>query len=102
MVAKEKKILVRTLLLPELSDLIYEERLKKLNLTTLQYRRHRMDMTQVFKIIDNIDDIQVDGLQNGLKDLRALGFFSCLLWPRVCESENSKISNWKNLEPLNL
>ena len=29
-----------TRLLPELSDLSYEERLKKLNLTTLHYRRH--------------------------------------------------------------
>ena len=25
-----------------------------------------------------------------LKDLRAVGFFSFLLWPRVCKSENSK------------
>ena len=40
-----------TRLFPELSDLSYEELFKKLNLTTLHYRRHRMDIIQVFKII---------------------------------------------------
>ena len=46
-----------TKILPHLSDLNYEERLKKLKLTTLNYRRNRMDMIQLFKILSSIDDI---------------------------------------------
>ena len=44
-------------MLPHLADLCYEERLRKLKLTTLHYRRNRMDMIQTFKILSNIDDI---------------------------------------------
>ena len=33
--------------------LSYEERLEKLNLTTLEERRHRADLIQVFKIIND-------------------------------------------------
>ena len=51
-----------TKILPELANLSYEERLQRLSLTTLLYRRNRMDMIQVFKIIQNIDDISMDGL----------------------------------------
>ena len=39
-----------TRLLPELSHLSYEERLKTLSLTTLHYRRYRMDMIQFSKL----------------------------------------------------
>ena len=46
----------------QLSNLCYEERLKKLSLSTLMYRRNRMDMIQVFKIVQNIDDISMNGL----------------------------------------
>ena len=51
-----------TKILPQLSNLCYEERLKKLSLSTLMYRRNRMDMIQVFKIVQNIDDISMNGL----------------------------------------
>ena len=46
-----------TKLLPHLTDLSYEENLRALRLTTLQFRRNRMDMIQLFKIIANIDNI---------------------------------------------
>ena len=46
---------------PQLSNLCYEEQLKKLSLLSL-YRRNRMDMIQVFKIVHNIDDISMNGL----------------------------------------
>ena len=36
-------------------NLAYEERLKKLNLTTLAQRRCRGDMIQVYKLLNNID-----------------------------------------------
>ena len=51
-----------TKILPELSNLSYEERLQRLSLSTLMYRRNRMDMIQVFKIVQNIDDISMNGL----------------------------------------
>ena len=51
-----------TRLLPELSLLDYQERLKKLRLTTLLYRRNRMDIFQTFKIVQNIDAIPMEGL----------------------------------------
>ena len=43
-----------TKILPQLSNLCYEEQLKKLSLSTLIYRRNGMDMIQVFKIVQNI------------------------------------------------
>ena len=48
--------------LPELANLSYEERLQRRSLSTLLYRRNRMDMIQVFKIIQNIAGIPMDGL----------------------------------------
>ena len=51
-----------TSLLPKLSHLSYEERLRALNLTTLHYRRYRMDMIQVFEILNNIDDVKMEGM----------------------------------------
>ena len=76
---------ILTRLLPAHSHLCYEERLEKLNLTTLGllYRRHRIDMIQAFKVIHNIDDIQMY---------------------RLFEFSDSQTRNWKkkNLELLNL
>ena len=43
-----------TKLIPILSGLSYEERLKKLKLPTLKYRRLRGDMIEVFKILMGI------------------------------------------------
>ena len=39
--------------------MIYSERLKRLNLPTLRYRRHRGDMIEVYKILHNIYDKEV-------------------------------------------
>ena len=50
-----------TKILPELCHISYEEKLRKLNLTKLNYRRHRMDMIQTFKIIIKIDDLKMEG-----------------------------------------
>ena len=46
-----------TRIVPELKNLSYEERLQELNLPTLQYRRRRGDVIQMFKIIHGIDEI---------------------------------------------
>ena len=42
-----------TKLLPDITNLSYSERLQKLNLPTLVYRRLRGDMIEVFKILHN-------------------------------------------------
>jgi len=39
--------------------LSYEQRLKKLNLPTLKYRRHRGDMIEVYKILHGIYDTDI-------------------------------------------
>ncbi|XP_070555062.1 uncharacterized protein [Ptychodera flava] len=46
-----------TKLIPELCHLSYEERLKELKLTTLEERRMRGDLIQVFRIIKGIDRV---------------------------------------------
>ena len=49
-----------TKLIPELTDLTYTERLKRLKLPSLAHRRKRGDMIQTFKIIKGIEDIPSD------------------------------------------
>ena len=49
-----------TKLVPHLRDKPYSERLRTLNLTTLAYRRKRTDILQVFRIINQIDNIPFD------------------------------------------
>ena len=48
-----------TKLVKSISHLPYGERLKKLNLTTLYYRRQRADVLQVFRIIKGIDKLDI-------------------------------------------
>ena len=47
-----------TKILPELKDLPYRERLIRLNLPTLHYRRKRFDLIQLYKIVHGFEDIQ--------------------------------------------
>ena len=46
-----------TKLVGELSHLTYEQRLRRLNLDTLYYRRIRADIIQIFRIVKGIDNI---------------------------------------------
>ena len=46
-----------TKLIPSLRSLGYKDRLKKLKLPTLSYRRHRADMIQTFKIVYGLDNM---------------------------------------------
>ena len=74
-----------TRLLPELSHLSYEERLRELNLTTLHYRRYRMDMIQVFKILNNIDDVKMDGMFE-YSEINTRGHSKKLVKPRALKT----------------
>ena len=49
-----------TRLVPEFRGLSYRERLVELNLSTLDYRRKRFDIIQVFNIVHKIDDIDMN------------------------------------------
>ena len=44
-----------TRLVPSLKGMTYSDRLKHLGLPTLEYRRERADMVEVYKILNNID-----------------------------------------------
>ena len=46
--------------LKELRQLTYNERLRRLGLPTLEYRRERADMIQLFKIIEGIDIVDIN------------------------------------------
>ena len=48
-----------TVLIPEMKKLSYPERLQKLGIPTLAYRRQRGEMIEVFKIRSNIYDDKV-------------------------------------------
>ena len=49
-----------TRLIPSLKGLSYEERLRALKLPSLEHRRRRGDMIQVFKILKGIDMLDPD------------------------------------------
>ena len=45
-------------MIPDLHNLSYETRLQRLHLTTLETRRIRSDMIEVFKIVHGFEDIE--------------------------------------------
>ena len=51
-----------TKLVRSCKDLSYPERLRKLGLPSLEYRRERSDLIQVYKILNDIDKINKDKL----------------------------------------
>ena len=51
-----------TKLIPEISHLPYHERLKHLNLSTLELRRHRGDHIETFQILKGKEDIPMNSL----------------------------------------
>ena len=44
------------------NNLSYPERLRKLGLPSLEYRRERADMIQVYKVLNDIDIVEKDEL----------------------------------------
>ena len=51
-----------TKLIPEISHLPYHDRLKYLNLTTLELRRHRGDLIETFKVLKGFEGIPSNSL----------------------------------------
>ncbi|XP_072025076.1 uncharacterized protein [Amphiura filiformis] len=64
---KDKKVIEKvqaraTKLIPSIQHLTYEERLRRLNLTTMEKRRERGDIIQTYRIMNQIDRINPDTL----------------------------------------
>ena len=55
-----------TKIVPEINNLSYEERLRELNLPTLEYRRRRGDLIQILHGIDDIDSSKIVILNENL------------------------------------
>ncbi len=70
-----------TRLIPEISHLPYEDRLAHLKLPSLVYRRHRGDMIQAFKYMNNIWDIN-ETLLNPSSETRTRGHSQTLFKER--------------------
>ena len=51
-----------TRMIPELKSLTYEARFKRLNLTTLEIRRIRGDLIEVYRILNGLEKINPDSL----------------------------------------
>ncbi len=51
-----------TKLVPEISNMIYEDRLKEMDLPALEQRRERGDMITSYKLVKKIDKIDKDDL----------------------------------------
>ena len=56
-----------TKIIPELRDLSYEECLKECGLTTLEIRRLRGDWTEVFKILNGYENIDINVFSHSRK-----------------------------------
>ena len=95
-----------TKMIPELKHLSYPERLKKLKLPTMAYRRARGDMIEVFKIVAQIYDTKTtDNIlsfrENMNMSLRGHEFtlehkrLSCP--PRIHFFANRIVNNWNSL-----
>ena len=52
----ERIHIIATKMVPELEELIYEERLKEMHLKTLKERRERGDLITIYKLIDNLEE----------------------------------------------
>ena len=68
--------------IPELKDIPYEDRLRRLKLPSLMYRRRRRDMTQTYKILKGIDRINPDILFSRAESTITRGHSEKLLKPR--------------------
>ena len=82
-----------TRMVPELANLQYEERLKELNLPTLEERRERGDLIALHKLVNEIDEVdredfvlRVDGRQQSTRG------HSCKLRKPRCKSDVKKFS----------
>ena len=92
-------------LIPSISELSYPQRLKRLGLPSLQYRRLRADVIQVYKIIHGIDRIEISMFFKLANDERTRGHRYNIVKQR-CRTNKRKIffsnrivDTWNSLPP---
>ena len=90
-----------TRMISELRGMTYEERLKVLNLTTLETRRLRGDLIEMFKIIKGFDRTSINLCTNQLTYLRGhnLKLFKNRFYTNIGKFNfiNRSIDEWNNL-----
>ena len=92
-----------TKLIPTIKDLSYEQRLVNLGLPSLQYRRARADMIQVYKIVHGMDRIDPTIFFELVKDFKTRGHKYKLCKPRCRTSfrrhtfSNRVVDTWNSL-----
>ena len=86
-----------------LQHLSYEDRLKYLNLPSLNYRRHRCDMIQIFKMVHGLDELDPSHFFEIVSESRTRGHkykiakkkFNSKL--RFCSFSQRVITEWNSL-----
>ena len=92
-----------TKLVPELKDLTYIERLKRLKLPSLAHRRRRGDMIQTFKIVKGLEDIPTERFFKFCKQSSTRGHSLKLEKPRCRTTTRQQhfsqrvINDWNSL-----
>jgi hypothetical protein len=92
---KDIKILERvqkraTKIMDSIKHLSYSDRLRTLGLPTLEYRRKRFDMIQVYKILNNIDHIENSENLLKLVDISKTRGHTLKLHKKICRTERRK------------
>ncbi|WAR26591.1 hypothetical protein MAR_012295 [Mya arenaria] len=90
-------------LIPDLRGLTYNDRLRKINLPSLDFRRKRFNMIQEFRIVHNIDDISMTTFFTFADNSGTRGHNLKLFKPKARKSlrqnsfSNRIVSTWNNL-----
>ena len=92
-----------TKLIPEVKHLSYSEMMKSLKLPTLEYRRQRADQIQVFKIMNELEDLKRESLFEMNTESRTRGHKYKVRKPK-CKSKTRQlffslrcVNDWNNL-----
>ena len=92
-----------TKMIPHLYNVPYEDRLKELNLPSMEYRRKRGDMIQCFKIMNGLVRMDVNDLFTPIPSTNTRGHHQRILRQRSNKALRSKsfsqrtIQSWNNL-----
>lgn len=92
-----------TKLIPHFHDVSYEDRLKELNLPSMEYRRKRGDMIQCFKIMNGLVRMEVKELFNPIPSTNTRGHNQRVLRQRSNKAARAKsfsqrtIISWNSL-----
>jgi len=106
---KDKELLERVQrrfprMIPELKDLPYAERLEKLNLWTLEERRVRADLIEVYKVVHHLSAVPFEDLFEFENSSCTRGY-SLKLWKKRCRLDlrlyffSERVANlWTSLD----